>query len=177
MADKQGRKTGGRKAGVKNLKTQAKEAVRADARIAATAAVVSAGSRPERKVKPSLAPRPGMSAKDIMVDAMREAHDAYRAQCLKASEVMDDANARTSAALDLTIGPDEKPEAFKLAVDALLALASTVREQAIAIRHEAQASLSLALDTAHKVAPYDHAKLQTSNVQGDLNLNVTIAKF
>ena len=172
--DKQGKKTGGRVKGRKNLKTREKEAVQTDARIVATAAVLSAvKSRPAK----AAGPRPGMSAKDILVDAMREAHDAYRAQCLKASEVMDVANVHTFDALALTIAEGEKPDVFKARVAEALSIAAKVREESVAIRAEASASLALALDTAHKVAPYDHAKLQTSTVQGEMVLNVKLAKF
>ncbi len=41
----------------------------------------------------------------------------------------------------------------------------------------ASSELSLAIDCAHKVAPYEAPKLQTTAIQGDLQLNVTIRKF
>lgn len=173
--DKFGNKTGGRKAGTKNLKTKQKEAASATAVAVATAAVI--GTAKIRTPKASLKPRPGMSAKDIMVDAMREAHDAYRAQCIKASEVTDRADAAAHEALALERGNTEKDVDFKARRGLALEAVKLIRQQATLIREAASQSLALALETAHRVAPYDHAKLQTSTVQGEMTLNVTLAKF
>ncbi len=173
-----GKKTGGRKPGTKNKKTIDLAKTRAKFLAASTAVVVAASkSRSAKVVKTSRGPRDGMSAKDILVDAMREAHDAYREQCAKSSEIMEAANEQTVQALALAQLDGETTDAFKSRVNEALEVAAKVREQATAVRGEAMASLNLALDTAHKVAPYDHAKLQTSTVQGEMTLNVTLAKF
>ncbi len=183
---------GGRPKGVKNKKTVARQAVIANAMVGAAAVAVAVkANRPtvvadrvpavKRKTLTGTLvtrkPRDGMSAKDIMVDAMREAHDAYRDQCIKASEVMERADSMTIQALAIPKKDSETASEHKVRIGEALDVAAKVREQATSIRSEAMASLSLCLDTAHKVAPYDHAKLQTSTIQGEMVLNVTLAKF
>lgn len=177
-----GKKTGGRKAGTKNLKTQGKEAALKTALVGARAAVVAAkvdakpAKAPKDKSGVEVAPA-GISAKDLMLAAMRNAWAQHKVEGARSSSLMDKYNEMADAALALTIIEGEKPDQHQARIAAALAVADLVKQQAVGVRIDAGAALGLALDCAHKVAPFDHAKLQTATVQGDLQLNVTIRKF
>lgn len=183
MAFKKGQ--GGRPKGVKNKKTLDKEQVAANVMAGAAVQLAAAANSPAAKVK--ALPRPkvkgvevapeGISAKDLMLAAMREAWDRHKAASLRASEIEETALGMLRDAAELPIKDNEQPAAHRLRIAEAVEAANKVREQAAGIRIDSGAALALALDTAHKVAPFDHAKLQTQTVQGDLQLHVTIAKF
>ncbi len=133
----------GRKAGVPNKSTAVKRAALA---MAGEAVAKAKGLGPIKA-------RKGISPKDMLLDAMRQAWDA--AHALNAKAVEKDAEA---------------------AVEQDAAKVEAMRKEAVGLRLLAAEQHEIAADLATRVAPYEHAKLQNldTRIAGNLYVNLRV---
>jgi hypothetical protein len=182
-----GKKYGGRKKGTKNLKTQEKVAriggaiASASTAVAALAKVVPA--KTTRKSAAIATPDavevaiPGISPKDLMLTAMRISWAKHKEQAEKAGILEDTAGAQMKAALDLPALENEKSADHKARIARELDTAKEVLKLAQEARAEAKSLLQTALDCSTRAAPYEHAKLVTTDGKQDTQVTVVIQQF
>lgn len=139
----------GRKKGSKNKATVAKLA----GKLADVAPSFESKKRAKRELV--VAAKKGISPKDLLLHAMREAWESYH----RLIEAAQDAKGEA-----LALGPDHS------AYPGLIDKVST-------LKLAADAALELACDLAVKVAPYEHAKLANVDTRVRGNVVVKIAKF
>lgn len=182
-----GKKYGGRKKGTKNVKTQEKAAriggaiASASTAVAALAKVVPAKTtRKTADGKAAVAVEvaiPGISPKDLMLTAMRMAWTAHKAKAEEAGILEDTAGAAMKAALDLPALEDEKSADHKARIARDLDTAKEVLKLAQQARADSKAMLQTALDCSTRAAPYEHAKLVTTDGKQDTQITVVIQQF
>ncbi len=151
---------GGRPKGARNKSTVARERVVADA-VALVNPVVDADLKP----------------KDVLLTAMRESWAAHKAAQRVASSMKGEVDLARRSAMDMVPLDGEAQKDFEARRDAALKAVKVKADAAHDLRTAASEALQVALDCAHKAAPYEHPKLQTNTVQGDMSLNVTIKQF
>jgi hypothetical protein len=169
------------------LKTQEKAAriggaiASASTAVAALAKVAPAKTtRKSAAIAPNVATEvaiPGISPKDLMLTAMRMAWSAHKVKAEEAGILEDTAGAAMKAALALPALANEKSDDHKARISRELDTAQEVLKLAQAARAESKAMLQTALDCSTRAAPYEHAKLVTTDGKQDTQITVVIKQF
>jgi hypothetical protein len=171
-------KSKGRPAGAKNLKTREKSAAR---NIAVAKARTEVATRKRNTVSVAVDPVetaiPGISPKDLMLTAMRQAWADHKAKVARAGILDDEAAAQMAEALAIPALDGEAPPAHRERIGKALEAVKSVTDAALAARGDARAALTLALECSMKAAPYEHAKLVTTDGKQDTQVTVVIKQF
>ncbi len=165
----------------KSEKTLKKEALaktvtaaKAEAKAAVEVARVSSG---QSKDKAAPKAGKGITPVDLMLDAMREAWSVYKTGGIEVAAIRDRGLELIDEANHLTPTEGEADAAFKRRKAEALAAGHEVLEQAAKRFDRASADLNRALECAKAAAPYTSAKLQTSTIQGEMELTVNLKQY
>lgn len=164
----------GRKKSPKTLKKEkvarSASATKAEAKAAEEVARLNAG---KTKVKGAAK----ISPKDLMLEGMREAWAAYKAGGLQVQAIRDRALEMIDDAQHLTPTEGETDPALRARKAEAKEAGNKLLEESVKAMDRVGADLTRAFEFAKAAAPYEHAKLQTSTIQGEMELTVNIKQY